>query len=112
MFFGGRYLILMMGAFSVYAGLLYNDIFSLSVNMAGSSWRVPDTVYKMKSDNHTTPESWLKSAQLLPSPYNYTENEHGFRTYNIVEGWSQYLGSPYPFGLDPVSVHNIKIVKD
>jgi len=102
MFFGGRYLILMMGAFSVYAGLLYNDIFSLSVNFFGSSWHVPESVYKMS--NGTEPETWLKSAQLLPSPYSYTEDPMtGHRNYtNVSDASSQFSGSPYPFGLDPV----------
>ncbi|XP_065211529.1 V-type proton ATPase 116 kDa subunit a 1-like isoform X2 [Planococcus citri] len=73
-FFGGRYVILLMGLFSMYTGLIYNDVFSKSLNTFGSHWKVKsvnESVYETNPD-----------LTLNPS-FDYT-------------------GTPYPFGIDPV----------
>ncbi|XP_059052952.1 V-type proton ATPase 116 kDa subunit a 1 isoform X3 [Achroia grisella] len=73
-FFGGRYIILLMGLFSMYTGLIYNDIFSKSLNIFGSSWR----------NNYN--ESDLLTNKLL----------------QLNPDSKDYLQIPYPFGIDPV----------
>ncbi|KAJ8733551.1 hypothetical protein PYW08_001849 [Mythimna loreyi] len=73
-FFGGRYIILLMGLFSMYTGLIYNDIFSKSLNIFGSSWR----------NNYN--QSTLMSNKLL----------------QLNPDSEDYIQTPYPFGIDPV----------
>jgi V-type H+-transporting ATPase subunit a len=74
MFFGGRYIIFLMGVFSMYTGLIYNDIFSKSLNIFGSHWQ---------TNYNTSTVMTNKVLQLDP-------------------GTKDYLGTPYPFGFDPV----------
>ncbi|XP_055934115.1 V-type proton ATPase 116 kDa subunit a 1-like isoform X1 [Argiope bruennichi] len=73
-FFNGRYIILLMGIFSVYTGIIYNDIFSKSLNLFGSSW------YPTENLNYKN----------LPKLYQLDPNS------------TDYMGKPYPFGVDPV----------
>ena len=83
-FFNGRYLITIMAMFSIYTGLIYNDIFSKSVNIFGSSWQV-----KQGED------------QIL----NMHENMINPKFHD------EWYGSPYWFGIDPVwQVSENKIV--
>ena len=77
-FFNGRYIIFLMSVFSIYTGLIYNDFFSKSMNVFGSSWQVTEA--RSTILHH-------KSLMLNPS---------------TKANFSDYAGTPYPFGIDPV----------
>uniref|UniRef100_A0AAY4ANL4 V-type proton ATPase subunit a n=1 Tax=Denticeps clupeoides TaxID=299321 RepID=A0AAY4ANL4_9TELE len=74
--FGGRYIILLMGIFSVYTGLIYNDCFSKSFNLFGSSWSVRAMLNETLQRTH--------QLQLDPAMFEV------------------FSGSPYIFGIDPI----------
>ena len=74
-FFTGRYIILLMGLFSIYSGFIYNDIFAKSLNLFGSSWSIN---YNISTVMNNT------KLQLNPS------------TNDLM------VDRTYPMGVDPV----------
>uniref|UniRef100_A0A8C2PV00 V-type proton ATPase subunit a n=1 Tax=Cyprinus carpio TaxID=7962 RepID=A0A8C2PV00_CYPCA len=80
-FFEGRYIILLMGIFSVYTGLIYNDCFSKSLNLFGSGWNV-----RAMYDHGGWNEHTVRSNSFLALDPNVT---------GVFNG-------PYPLGIDPI----------
>jgi V-type H+-transporting ATPase subunit a len=71
--YDGRYLILLMGIFSIFTGFIYNEFFALPLDLFGSRWMfTPASPMACGTDNCANP------ARVL-APLN-----------------------PYPFGFDPV----------
>ncbi|XP_029367980.1 T cell immune regulator 1, ATPase H+ transporting V0 subunit a3b isoform X3 [Echeneis naucrates] len=81
MMFGGRYLILLMGLFSVYTGAIYNECFSRGLSTFNSAWHVGPMFDK---------NIW--NASVLAGSEYLTMDP-------VVPG---VFTSPYPFGIDPI----------
>merc|ERR1719158_2094880 len=79
-FFGGRYIVFLMSIFSIYTGLIYNDVFSKSLNIFGSHWEIPMNFTPSPGDTIKLGNS------LMLDPKDP----------------KVYLNSSYPLGLDPV----------
>uniref|UniRef100_I3IY01 V-type proton ATPase subunit a n=1 Tax=Oreochromis niloticus TaxID=8128 RepID=I3IY01_ORENI len=84
MMFGGRYIILLMGVFSMYTGIIYNDCFSKSLNVFGSGWSVRP-MFNSKVGGNWTDGILNGSTVLQLDP--------------AVDG---VFSGPYPIGIDPI----------
>ncbi|NXM74210.1 VPP3 ATPase, partial [Serilophus lunatus] len=80
-FFEGRYLILLMGAFSIYTGFIYNECFSKATVIFPSAWSVATMA------NYS---SWSSAYLATHSSLTLDPNVTG-----VFRG-------PYPFGIDPI----------
>ncbi|KAL4923217.1 H(+)-transporting V0 sector ATPase subunit a [Aspergillus undulatus] len=92
MAFYGRYIMLMMGLFSMYTGLIYNDIFSKSFTIFSSSWQWPENIQPNQAV-----EASLKGSYRFPFglDWNWHEAENSLLFTNsmkmkmsIVLGWA------------------------
>ncbi|XP_047427867.1 V-type proton ATPase 116 kDa subunit a isoform X1 [Mugil cephalus] len=84
MVFAGRYIILLMGIFSMYTGIIYNDCFSKSLNVFGSGWSVKPMFMRQRGGNWT---------------FDTLEGNAVLQLDPVIDG---VFNGPYPIGIDPI----------
>ena len=78
MAFGGRYVLLMMGAFAIYCGMIYNDVMSIPTHLYTSNYG-----------------DWYDNPTLFDTNSTWEKNQTLYPINNLV----------YPVGVDPSWYH-------
>ncbi|XP_068111650.1 V-type proton ATPase 116 kDa subunit a 3 [Hyperolius riggenbachi] len=81
MCFGGRYLVLLMGLFSIYTGFVYNECFSKATTIFPSAWNV---------SSMASQKQWTREMLASGGPW--------FLDPNLTD----VFNNVYPFGIDPI----------
>ncbi|CAH0478074.1 unnamed protein product [Peronospora belbahrii] len=83
--YSGRYMLFMMGAFAIYAGIIYNDFFSLPLNLFGSKFAYPNCLESHDRDVKCVAEYMIDGDMTY---VNATDVSRGDNVYAV--------------GLDPI----------
>lgn len=73
--FDGRYVLVVMSIYAIFVGFIYNEFFSVSMNIFGSAWEPP---------------------KVNGTVMNFSDEANAGSNYVHIKG------TVYPFGVDPI----------